>query len=37
MSDAFTDAYVGLDSRMKMIEIVTNNLANAQTTGFKLK
>jgi flagellar basal-body rod protein FlgG len=35
MSDAFTDAYVGLDSRMKMIEIVTNNLANAQTTGFK--
>jgi len=35
MSDAFTDAYVGLDSRMKLIEIVTNNLANAQTTGFK--
>src|SRR6187401_316218 len=35
MSDAFTDAFVGLDSRMKIIEIVTNNLANAQTTGFK--
>jgi len=35
MSDAFTDAFVGLDSRMKLIEIVTNNLANAQTTGFK--
>jgi len=35
MRDAFTDAYVGLDSRMKMIEVVTNNLANAQTTGFK--
>jgi len=35
MSDAFLDAYSGLDTRMKMIEIVTNNLANAQTTGFK--
>src|SRR6187431_2064200 len=35
MSDAFTNAFVGLDSRMKLIEIVTNNLANAQTTGFK--
>jgi len=35
MSDAFTDAFVGLDSRMKLIEIVTNNLANSQTTGFK--
>jgi len=35
MSDAILDAYSGLDSRMKMIEIITNNLANSQTTGFK--
>ena len=35
MSDAFTAGYIGMDSRMKLIEIVTNNLANLQTTGFK--
>jgi flagellar basal-body rod protein FlgG len=35
MSDAITDAYYGLDSRLKIIEVITNNLANVETTGFK--
>jgi flagellar basal-body rod protein FlgG len=35
MSDAFTAGYIGMDSRTRLIEIVTNNLANMQTTGFK--
>jgi len=35
MSDAITNAYYGLDSRMKLIEVITNNLANAETIGFK--
>ena len=35
MSDAITDAYYGLDSRMKIIEVISNNLANAGTIGFK--
>ena len=35
MSDAYTPGYLGLDSRIRLIEIITNNLANAQTTGFK--
>jgi flagellar basal-body rod protein FlgF len=33
--DAFFDAYAALDARMKLIDVITNNLANAQTTGFK--
>ena len=37
MRDAFTDAYVGFDSPMKLTEIVANNPAIAQATGFKLK
>ena len=28
-------AYSALDARMKIVDIVTNNLANSQTTGFK--
>ena len=35
MSDAITNAYYGLDSRMKIIEVITNNLANSETIGFK--
>jgi flagellar basal-body rod protein FlgG len=35
MSDALTAGYIGMDSRTKLIEIITNNLANIQTTGFK--
>ncbi|HLQ77558.1 MAG TPA: flagellar hook-basal body protein [Terriglobia bacterium] len=35
MSDAITNAYYGLDSRMKLIEVITNNLANSETIGFK--
>jgi flagellar basal-body rod protein FlgF len=35
MSDAITDAYYGLDSRLKLIEVISNNLSNVNTTGFK--
>src|SRR6185436_1598200 len=35
MSDAFSAAYSALDARMKMVDIIANNLANAETTGFK--
>jgi flagellar basal-body rod protein FlgG len=35
MSDAFLNAYSALEARMKMIDVTTNNLANANTTGFK--
>ncbi len=35
MSDAFMSAYAALDARMKLVDIIANNLANAQTTGFK--
>jgi flagellar basal-body rod protein FlgF len=35
MSDAFSDSYFALDARMKMLDIIANNLANAETTGFK--
>ena len=35
MSDAITNAYYGLDSRMKIIEVITNNLANSESIGFK--
>ena len=33
--DAYVTAYSALDARMKLVEVVANNLANAQTTGFK--
>ena len=35
MSDAFMAGYAALDARMKMIDVIANNLANAETTGFK--
>ncbi len=35
MSNAFIDAYSALEARVKMVDIITNNLANANTTGFK--
>ena len=35
MSDAIFTAYEALDARMKMVDIIANNLANVQTTGFK--
>src|ERR1041385_462306 len=35
MSDAFIDAYSALDARMKIVDVITNNLANANTIGFK--
>jgi len=35
MSDAFSTAYTALDARMKMIDVIANNLANSETTGFK--
>lgn len=35
MSDAFIDAYSALEARMKIVDVITNNLANANTTGFK--
>jgi len=33
--DSFFSAYSALEARMKLVDIATNNLANAQTTGFK--
>ena len=35
MNDAVFTAYEALEARMKMVDIIANNLANAQTTGFK--
>jgi len=35
MSDPFIDAYSALEARMKIVDIITNNLANANTVGFK--
>jgi flagellar basal body rod protein FlgG len=35
MSDSFIDAYAALDARMKIVDVITNNLANANTIGFK--
>ena len=35
MSDSFSSAYSALEARMKMVDVIANNLANAQTTGFK--
>jgi flagellar basal-body rod protein FlgG len=33
--DGFVNAYAALDARVKMVDIVANNLANIQTAGFK--
>ena len=35
MNDAVFTAYEALEARMKMVDIIANNLANSQTTGFK--
>src|SRR2546422_11106995 len=35
MSDAFIDTYSALDARLKIVDVITNNLANANTNGFK--
>jgi flagellar basal-body rod protein FlgG len=35
MGDSFIDSYSALDARMKLIDVITNNLANANTAGFK--
>jgi len=35
MSDQFIDTYSALEARMKIIDVIANNLANANTTGFK--
>ena len=35
MSDPFFDAYSALEARMKVVDVITNNLANSQTIGFK--
>jgi len=35
MSDSFINAYSALDARMKIVDVITNNLANANTTGYK--
>ncbi len=35
MSDVIFAAYEALEARMKMVDIIANNLANVQTTGFK--
>jgi flagellar basal body rod protein FlgG len=35
MSDAITEGYTALESRMRQLEVVANNLANARTPGFK--
>jgi flagellar basal body rod protein FlgG len=35
MSNGFIDTYTALDARMKMVDVIANNLANANTTGFK--
>ena len=35
MGDPVIDTYSALEARMKIVDIITNNLANANTTGFK--
>lgn len=35
MSDALFSAYQALETRMQIVDIVANNLANVQTSGFK--
>jgi flagellar basal-body rod protein FlgG len=32
---SFIDTYSALDARMKVVDVIANNLANANTTGFK--
>jgi flagellar basal-body rod protein FlgF len=35
MSDSFDSTYSAIDARMKIVDVISNNLANANTTGFK--
>ena len=35
MNDPYITAYSSLEARMKIVDVITNNLANSQTTGFK--
>ena len=35
MNDALFSAYQALEARMKMVDIIANNMANVQTSGFK--
>ncbi len=35
MNDAVFSAYQALEARMKMVDIIANNMANVQTSGFK--
>ena len=35
MSSSFIDTYSAMDARMKLVDVIANNLANANTTGFK--
>jgi len=35
MSDQLIDTYSALEARMKIIDVIANNLANANTNGFK--
>jgi|RhiMetdeSRZDD1v2_1073273.scaffolds.fasta_scaffold1044005_2 flagellar basal-body rod protein FlgF len=35
MSDLFLDAFSAIESRMKVVDVIANNLANANTVGFK--
>jgi flagellar basal-body rod protein FlgG len=35
MSGPFLDAYTALQARLKIVDVITNNLANANTAGFK--
>ena len=35
MTASFVDTYSALDARLKIVDVITNNLANANTTGFK--
>jgi len=35
MADSFFDTYTAVDARMKIVDVIANNLANANTIGFK--
>ena len=35
ITGAIKDTYTALDARMKIVDVIANNLANANTTGFK--
>ena len=35
MTDQFIDTYSALEARMKVIDVIANNLANVNTPGYK--